>query len=107
MLHKGRYLQRCPDPDGLVQLVIFGEPCQPDPNAERFKLYDPGGSPVYYILNEDLRRFKLWRVIKKDNELAFRKKIDRYMISRRKILSLRKNNPIKRTYKNLRNQKLV
>ena len=104
LLAKGRYLKKCAEP--MVQLPIFNNVPVPE-IKERFKLCDKNGSPVYYIYNIDLVRLKLWRVIKKDNTLAYMKKIDRYYISRRKILSLRKNNPIKRTFKQLRAEKKI
>lgn len=105
MLPRGRYLERCAQP--MEQLAIFPGGGPVDDPFEKFKLYDKKRNPIYYIFAEDLTRFKLWRVIKKDNDLAFRLKIDRYYLSRRKILSLRKNNTIKRTYKHLRTEKLV
>ena len=89
MLPTGRYLERC----------------APDHNGnERFKVYDGQRHPLYYIRNKDLDRLGFWAVFKKDNDLAFRKKVDHYYISRRKILALRKNNPIKRTYKSMRDK---
>lgn len=98
MLVRGRYLMKCRDP--MLQRTLFG--ADPPPPAERFKLYDSNGSPVIYIDGTTLARWNLWRVIKKDNDLAYRRQIHRYYISRRKILSLRKNNRIKRTYKKIR-----
>lgn len=103
MLPRGRYLEKCAQP--MEQLAIFpgGEPV--DDPFEKFKLYDRKRNPIYYIFAGDLAKYKLWGCLKKDNDLAFKMKIDRYYLSRRKILSLRKNNTIKRTYKRIRAEK--
>lgn len=105
MLPKGRYLEKCGEP--LPQSVLFPDMPEPPEPPEVFKLYDSQRNPLHYITGEDLRRCKLWRVIIKDNELAYKKRINRYKISRRKIISLRKNTTIKRTYKRLLSEKVI
>lgn len=59
------------------------------------------GRPIAVIEEDSLVRHGLWKVMKKDNELAFRRSVDRYRLSPIKILGLRKNNPIKKTYKSI------
>jgi hypothetical protein len=99
MLPCGMYLERCDQ--SLPQLSLLAEDPIPDP-PERFAVFDKQGIARRLINGKDLEHWRIWSVLKKDNTLAYRKKINRYYISRRKILALRKNHPIKSTYKRLR-----
>lgn len=99
MLPHGVYLEKCFQ--SMPQSSLFGDPT-PDP-LEIFYVHDGKYQKILFTINsDDLTRLRFWPALKKDNALAYRKQIHRYYISRRKILALRKNHPIKSTYKRIR-----
>lgn len=102
MLPAGTYLEKKQE---VEQTSIF-EPQGFGVISETFIVYGRGRIPVGLVHGSELYSLDLWRVIKKNNDLAFRKRINRYQLSKRKILKLRKNNPIKVTYKRLRTELL-
>lgn len=99
LLPHGTYLEKCGQ--SMPQASLFGDPT-PDP-TEIYYIHDGRYEKILMVVNStDLARCRFWPALKKDNALAYKKRIDRYYISRRKILSLRKNNPVKSTYKRIR-----
>lgn len=102
MLPAGTYLEKSLE---VEQTSIF-EPQGLGVISEFFVIYGPGRTRVGVVHGTELYRLDLWRVMKKNNDLAFRRRINRYQLSKRKILQLRKNNPIKATYKRLRTELL-
>jgi len=91
----------------LMPAGNYIEKCAPDKlGRDRYKLYDAKRNPLRYVLEKQINNLDAWRVLKKIGPYA-EGSHPRYILSRRKILSLRKNNRIKWQYKRLRSQPLA